>query len=224
VSDRYREDLDRAVAFTGLDHRFFAGARAGELVHLAARHLGDPRELDVLDAGCGIGLTVPFLRDRVRSLTGTDVSAEAIAVAERENPGVRFELAAPGQLPFDDDAFDLSFCMNVVQVIEPDKRLGFLFELARVTRTGGIVAAFEHNPYNVLTQIVVRRFDSPDSIGMLPMRVTKRLFGAARMPVVAAGFILVSPSRRRRAVVLERSLRRLPFGAQYYVAGRPPAV
>ena len=224
MSDRYREDLDRAVAFTGFDHRFVARARAAELVYLAARHVGDPGELDVLDAGCGIGLTVPYLRDRFKSLTGTDVSTDALALAERENLGVRFELAAPGRLPFDDGAFDLSFCMNVIQVITPDERPRFLSELARVTRPRGIVAAFEHNPYNPVTQVVVRRFDFPDSIGMLPMRTTKSLFAAAGLPVVATGFILLSPFRRSRAVALERTLRRFPLGAQYYVAARPPAV
>ncbi|MGH3079770.1 MAG: class I SAM-dependent methyltransferase [Gaiellaceae bacterium] len=224
MSSHYRDELDRAVAFTGVDHRYVARARAAELVHVADRQLGDPRELDVLDAGCGIGLTVPYLRDRFHSLTGTDVSAEALVVADRENPGVRFELAAPGRLPFDDGAFDLSFCMNVVQVIPVDERAAFLSELARVTRAGGLVAVFEHNPYNPLTQIVVRRFDSSASVGMLPMREMKGLLEAAELTPVAQGFILLSPSRRSHAVALERSLRRVPLGAQYYVAARPPAV
>jgi SAM-dependent methyltransferase len=224
VSEHYREELDRAVAFTGADHRYVARARAAELVHLAGRYLGDPRELAVLDAGCGIGLTVPHLRDLFRSLSGTDVSAEALAVAERENPGVRFELAAPGRLPFDDGVFDLTFCMNVVQVVPMDERAAFLSELARVTRAGGLVAVFEHNPYNPLTRIIVRRFDSSASVGMLPMGETKRLLEAAEMKPVAQGFILLSPTRSSRAVALERSLRRIPLGAQYYVAARPPAV
>jgi SAM-dependent methyltransferase len=220
VSDRYREDLDRAVAFTGADHRFVARARAAELVHVARRLLGDPAGLDVLDAGCGIGLTVPHLRDAFRSLTGTDVSAEALEIARREHPGGRFEPAEPGRLPFEDDAFDLAFCMNVVQVIPLDERAGFLAELRRVTRHGGLVAVFEHNPWNPLTQVVVRRFDSPDSIGMLRMAQTRRLLADAGLEPAATGFILVSPSRRTRAVALERRLRRLPLGAQYYVAAR----
>jgi hypothetical protein len=56
------------------------------------------------------------------------------------------------------------------------------------------------------------------------MRETKRLLEAAELTPVAQGFILLSPSRRSRAVALERSLRRIPLGAQYYVAARPPAV
>jgi SAM-dependent methyltransferase len=223
-AERYREALDRAVSFSGASHEFFARAKAEELLRLADHHLGGAPNVDALDAGCGIGLTVPYLRDRFRSLIGTDVSAEALAVAERENPGVRFQLATPGRLPFDDGAFDLTFCMNVVQVIPVDERAGFLSELARVTRADGLVVVFEHNPYNPLTQIVVRRFDSSASVRMLPMRETKRLLATAEMTPVAQGFILLSPTRRSHAVALERSLRRLPLGAQYYVAARPPAV
>jgi hypothetical protein len=35
------------------------------------------------------------------------------------------------------------------------------------------------------------------------------------------GFLLVFPSRRTRVLAIERALRRLPLGAQYYLAGRP---
>ena len=103
--DRYREDLDRAVSFAGTSHDFFTRAKAEELVRLARLHLGDPARLDALDVGCGIGLTDRHLAGRFRSLTGTDVSPGVLETAARENPGVRYELAERGRLPFDDDAF-----------------------------------------------------------------------------------------------------------------------
>jgi SAM-dependent methyltransferase len=221
TAERYREALDRAVSFSGASHEFFARAKAEELLRLAHRHLGDPAGLKALDAGCGIGLTDQHLRGRFRVLTGADVSAEALETAARENPGVRYELAEDDRLPFADDAFDLTFAANVVQVVPDAQRAQFVSELARVTREGGLVALFEHNPYNPLTQIVVRRFELRDEVRMLTPRGTKRLLRESGLAEVDFGYILLFPSRRRRLLALERMLRRLPLGAQYYVAASP---
>jgi SAM-dependent methyltransferase len=223
-ADNYREALDRAVSFSGASHEFFARAKAEELLRLARRHLGQPVTLDALDAGCGIGLTDQHLAHAFGSLSGTDVSAEAVETAARENPGVRYAVAAPDRLPFDTDGFDLTFAVNVVQVVEDAQRAWFVAELARVTRPGGLVAVFEHNPYHPLTQLVVRRFELADDVRMLRPSATKRLLRETGLEPVDFGYILVFPSRRRGLLAVERALRRLPFGAQYYVAGRRPVV
>ena len=217
----YREALDRAVSFSGASHEFFARSKAEELLRLTRRHLGEPAELEALDAGCGIGLLDQHLGGRFKSLTGTDVSAEALETAARENPSVRYELAASDGFPFADDAVDVTFAANVVQVVPDEQRAQFVSELARVTRPGGLVVVFEHNPYNPLTQIVVRRFELRDEVRMLRPNRTKRLLRENGLAEVDFGFILLFPSRRRRLLAVERGLRRLPLAAQYYVAGRP---
>ncbi len=220
TSESYREELDRAVAFTGTSHEFFAGAKATELLRLADAHLGDPATLDTLDAGCGIGLTDRHLAGRFRSLTGTDLSPEALETASRENPDVRYELAESGRLPFDAGAFHLTFAANVVQVVPTDERATFVAELARVTRPGGLVSLFEHNPYNPLTRLVVRRFSLSSDVRMLALGATLRLLRQASLTPIVSGYMLLWPSRRRRLVAVERALRRIPFGAQYYVVAR----
>jgi SAM-dependent methyltransferase len=219
--DRYRGDLDRAVSFSGASHEFFARAKAEELLWLTTRHLGDPAGLDALDAGCGIGLTDQHLRGRFKSLTGSDISSEALETAAAENPDVRYELAEPDRQPFPSDSFDLVFTVNVVQLIPPDRQPRFLAELTRVTRPDGLIAVFEHNPLNPLTRLVVRRFSSPDEIRLLTMGTAKRLLRSVGVKPVESGYLLLFPSRRSRVLAVERSLRRLPLGAQYYVAGRP---
>jgi len=220
TGEGYREKLDRAVAFAGVSHEFFARAKAEELVQLARRELGDPAGLDALDAGCGIGLVDQHLRGRFRSLTGTDLSPEALATAAGENPGVRYSLAEPGALPFDDDSFDLTFAANVVQVVAREERPRFVAELARVTRSGGLVTVFEHNPRNPLTRLVVRRFELGSDVRMLSADDTARLLHDAGLTPVERGYMVLFPSRRRHLLQLERALRRFPLGAQYYLAAR----
>jgi SAM-dependent methyltransferase len=219
--DRYREELDQAVSFAGASHDFFTRAKADELARLARRHLGDPGQLEALDVGCGIGLTDRHLAGRFRALTGTDVSPGVLETAARENPGVRYELAERGRLPFDDNAFDLAFAVCVIQVVPSTERPRFVAELARVTRPGGLIVVFEHNPFNPLTRLVVRRCEFGEDARMLGMAEAERLLRENGVKPIDRGFLLVFPSRRERVLALERSLRRLPLGAQYYVAGRP---
>lgn len=219
--DRYREELDHAVSFAGTDHDFFAGAKAEELVRLARLHLGDPARLEALDVGCGIGLTDRHLAGRFRALIGTDVSPGVLEAAAQANPGVRYELADRSRLPFDDGAFQLAFAVCVVQVVDPEERPRFVSELARVTGSDGLAVVFEHNPYNPLTRLVVRRCAFGEDARMLRMAEAERLFRDNGLTPVDRGFVLLFPSRRRRLLAVERALRRLPLGAQYYVAGRP---
>jgi len=219
--DRYGEELERAVAFAGTSHDFFTRAKAEELMRLARLHLGDPARVDAVDVGCGIGLTDRHLASRFRALTGTDVSPGVLETAARENPGVRYELAERGRLPFDDGAFHLAFAVCVVQVVVPEERSRFVAELARVTRPGGLVLVFEHNPYNPLTRLVVHRCEFGEDARMLGMAEAERLFDENGVTTVDRGFLLLFPSRRKRVLALERALRHLPLGAQYYVAARP---
>jgi SAM-dependent methyltransferase len=219
--NRYRTQLDRAVAFAGTSHEFFTRAKAEELVRLVQRHVGDPSRLEALDVGCGIGLIDRHLAGRFKSLTGTDVSPGVLDTASGANPDVRYELAARGRLPFNDGAFDLTFAVCVVQVVPPDERRQFVAELARVTQPHGLVVVFEHNPYNPLTRLVVRRCEFGEDTRMLGMREAERLLEENRVTPVDRGFLLLFPSRRQRLLALEHALRRLPLGAQYYLAGRP---
>jgi SAM-dependent methyltransferase len=219
--DRYREELDRAVSFAGTSHDFFTRAKAEELLRLARVHLGDPAQLDALDVGCGVGLTDRHLVGRFRSLTGTDVSRGVLETAAHENPGVRYELAERGRLPFPDNAFHVAFAVCVVQVVPTEERPRFVAELARVTRPDGLVVVFEHNPSNPLTRLVVRRCEFGGDARMLRMAEAERLLQENGVTPVDRGFLLLFPSRRKRVLAAERALRRLPLGAQYYVAGRP---
>jgi SAM-dependent methyltransferase len=219
--DRYRQDLDRAVSFSGASHDFLTRAKAEELVRLARLHLDDPGQLDALDVGCGIGITDRQLAGRFRSLTGTDVSPGVLETAARDNPGVSYELAERGRLPFGDGVFDLVFAVCVVQVVPFVERPRFVAELSRVTRPCGLVVLFEHNQYNPMTRLVVRRCEFGEDAHMLGMREADRLLRENGATTVDRGFLLLFPSRRQRILAVERAVRRLPLGAQYYVAGRP---
>jgi SAM-dependent methyltransferase len=220
--DSYEDELDRAVGFSGKTHAFFTEAKAVELLRLARRHLGDLSGADALDVGCGIGLTDRYLEGRFRSLTGVDISPGVLERAGEANPWARYVLYDGERLPFEERRFHLTFAVCVVQVLAPSQRPAFVAELTRVTRRGGLVVAFEHNPLNPLTRLVVRRCSFGHDASMVAAGRLSDLYRHAGLSVVERGYMLLLPSARDAVRNLERRVARLPLGAQYYLAGRAP--
>lgn len=224
--DRFREsygdELQHAIGFAGQEARFFTKVKAHALLDLAARRLGDPKRLRALDVGCGVGLTDEFLASSFGELHGVDVSAGMLEAARRANPTVEYHLGDGRTLPFEDASFDVAFAICVLHHVPPDGRNVFADEVARVVRRGGLVVLFEHNPLNPLTRLVVARcaFDD-DAVLLSPAEATGLLRGA-RLAPVERRYILFLPFDSGAVRRIERTLARVPLGAQYYAAGERP--
>ena len=224
--DRYRETYEAAVedaiGFAGQEHSFYVEAKARRLLELARRRLG-PEPPRALDVGCGVGLTDGWLLPHVASLHGVDVSEGMVERAREANPAAAYEVYDGTRLPYADASFDLVFAICVLHHVEPREREGFASELARVTRPGGLVAVFEHNPLNPLTRRVVRDCAFDEGVELLGRRELERLLRAGGLHVTDAEYLLFFPWRGRPFAAAERALRRVPLGAQYVVAGHPRA-
>jgi SAM-dependent methyltransferase len=221
--DCYRQEVQKAIAFTGTDVDYYTEAKATALLEVCQRRLGGPRELEALDVGCGVGLTDEYLAPTFRGLYGVDVSAQCLEEAARRNPGARYQVYDGNVLPFPDGRFDVVFAINVLHHVKPGAWQQFVDEMRRVTRPSGIAVVFEHNPYNPLTRLVVSRcaFDA-DAVLLSPRR-TSALILRAHFEVIDRRFILFIPFRSRALQAVERRLGWLPLGGQYYVVGRAPA-
>jgi SAM-dependent methyltransferase len=95
----------------------------------------------VLDVGCGPGALTAELVRRLGAdaVSAVDPSEPFVAAARERHPGVDVRLAAAEQLPFEDRGFDAALAQLVVHFMA-DPVAG-LREMARVTRTSGVVAA-----------------------------------------------------------------------------------
>jgi len=103
--------------------------------------VGIADDQDVLDVGCGPGALTAELVERLgpERVTAVDPSEPFVAAARQRHPGVAVEQAPAERLPFADDRFDAALAQLVVHFMA-DPVAG-LREMARVTRTDGVVAA-----------------------------------------------------------------------------------
>jgi SAM-dependent methyltransferase len=111
----------------------------------AVARAGSPRGGVVVDVGCGTGRALPALRQAVGpdgSVIAADLTPEMLAQARAQATAARAALvvADARQLPFADAAADVLFAAGLINHL-PDTEAG-LTELARVTRSGGLLVLF----------------------------------------------------------------------------------
>jgi SAM-dependent methyltransferase len=219
-ADSYDADMARAIDFCGQEHEYFTRRKVEELVDLARRRLGDPATLTMLDVGCGVGATDALLAPHVGALHGVDPAAEAVERAAVANPTVTYRAYDGKRLPYEDASVDVAFAICVMHHVDVSHRPQFAAELQRVVRPGGLAVVFEHNPYNPLTQRVVRNCEFDEGVVLLNRRTVQRFLRGAGLEPVEARFVIFSPYDKRWVPGLERRIGWLPAGAQHYVAAR----
>jgi SAM-dependent methyltransferase len=220
----YREQVERSFSFIRQDHEFFVRIKVGHLLDLTRRRVGNPKQLSILDVGCGVGLTDRHLVGEFGNVWGADISDDSIKVAAANTPGANYRSYDGMRLPFEDDEFDVSFAIGVLHHVPPSDWARFMDEMARVTSAAGLIVVFEHNPYNPLTRLAVGRCEFDEGVVLLSKSTTRRLFTGARLSLKEEAYIIVLPWALPVSDRIEAALKRVPLGAQYFVAGAKSTV
>ncbi len=100
----------------------------------------------LLDVGCGEGFIANDLKLRIPEInyTGVDISEEAISKAKAKNPECTFMALQAEQLPFEDNSFDTTICIETLEHLrDPPSAVR---EICRVTRSTTILSV-PHEPY-----------------------------------------------------------------------------
>jgi SAM-dependent methyltransferase len=217
----YNETVQAAITASGESPGYFADLK----VKLVVERLGGARPKTALDFGCGIGNTTRSLARYLPAarLTGFDQSAESIAVASaltaKESDRVQYRAGSGNALPFADGTFDLAFTSCVFHHIERSEHVAWARELARVTARGGSLFLFEHNPLNPLTLQVVRSCPFDEGVVLLRAGYAARMLAQAGLDVREVGYYFFFPRMLGFLRPMERYLRAVPIGAQYYILG-----
>lgn len=95
----------------------------------------------VLDAGCGAGRMVTYLRSQSPSLdvAGIDLSTEMITLAQSAHPSAKFRRADLSDTRYPEGEFDGILAWYSIIHTEPDQLAEIVAEFARILRSEGLV-------------------------------------------------------------------------------------
>jgi SAM-dependent methyltransferase len=222
LADEYRVQHKENVAITGESPEYFSEYKIADLAELLNR-LKLPTT-KILDFGSGIGNSLPYFRNYFSSseITCADVSARSIEIAQSRFPGQENYVLIDEGIPLPTASQDIVFSACVFHHIPHEDHLHWLTELHRITKPGGILAIYEHNPLNPLT---VR------AVNTCPLDVNARLIrsGTLRKRTLTAGwenahvdYKLFFPAILSGLRPMECHLEWLGLGAQYRMMARKP--
>jgi SAM-dependent methyltransferase len=93
---------------------------------------------DVLDIACGTGVGTFFLKQAgARSVVGIDIDAQAVAFAQANYQGCRFEVGDATEISLRDACVDVVVSFETLEHISDQSK--FLAECKRVLRPGGLL-------------------------------------------------------------------------------------
>src|SRR5919202_2751729 len=114
----------------------------------------------VVDVGCGTGLLAQRLAGQGYDVVGLDLS---LGMLLQGGQALRYAQGDAAALPFPDAAFDGAVTVAALHhIFEPAKVAATIGEMVRVTRPGGIVVIWDHNPLNPYWPLLMRRLPQDD--------------------------------------------------------------
>jgi SAM-dependent methyltransferase len=177
----------------------------------------------ILEFGCGTGRNLPFLKSQFpeAKIYGFDISADSIKVAKKFNPDVSFirinskNFKLPTKIKF-----DFIFVANVFHHIDPEIRRSTLTEIYNLLDNKGFLYIFEHNPWNPLTQKLVRECPLDVDASLIKMHEMRELLLSANFKITINKYTLFSKPNFKLFSLLENFFGWLPLGAQYFIQAK----
>jgi 2-polyprenyl-3-methyl-5-hydroxy-6-metoxy-1,4-benzoquinol methylase len=114
--------------------------------------LGEPKGLEILDAGCGVGaFSEPLAKDN--TVHGVDFAEKSLEFASKR--GLITHLDDLTRMKFDEGRFDITLCIGVIQLVHEEYE-NVIKELVRVTKPGGTVLVETLNKNSFLRKIYLK--------------------------------------------------------------------
>jgi len=212
-ADHYENLLQGQLAFFSKDRGYFSEYKVA-----LAKEFAPISPKRVLDFGCGIGLSLPFL---IRyfpdaKVFATDLSERSLAHVEQYFP----EVTVHRDKALDGNSYDIIFVSGVFHHVPRQQRGIVMKRLEGLLTTGGQLFVFEHNPFNPVTRRMVATCPFDEDAELITYRNMKQLVReSGGLQILANGYCLFFPQSLSGLRHLEKFLRWLPGGGQYFVVG-----
>jgi SAM-dependent methyltransferase len=219
-SESYERHIDTPAlrAIGGATSRSFIQLKCKELLNALRAHGFDPAHVVALDAGCGTGIAEEFLSPFLNKIIGIDASEKMIQQAQQKRIArCEFKRANALQIPLPEAFVQVVFYMCLYHHTKPMEQIQFLEEARRVLKPGGLLAIFEHNPWNPFTVYIVRRCPVDANASLIPAGRLRTYVRRAGFQNLKTRFLVFFPRRLKRILSLERWLCWCPIGGQYLI-------
>jgi SAM-dependent methyltransferase len=198
--------------------RFFHERKLALIFDFLRRQHIAPETARWLDVGCGRGDLLDLGASRFGRAVGCDPSVRMTEVCTSAEV---FTQTSPTELPFPDSSFDFATAVCVYHHVPRESRSTLTTSIHRILKPNGVFCMVEHNPWNPITQLIVKRCPVDRDADLLTASRAAQTMRASNFDVLETSYFLYFPERIfSRVGCLENSLRRWPLGGQFALFGR----
>lgn len=218
-TETYKDIINKSARLSGENYEYFARLRLELMQKELISRTGENDRFSILDFGCGIGETTRIMREMFpnSTITGYDESGESIAKALTLClPQTTFVKAVKKGIPAKDEQYNVIYSNGTFHHIDWKDHRHFLKELARVVTLGGYVFIFENNPRNPLMMHAMKKNPFDAGLKAIPPSHLVALGKAVGLSYVKTDYYFFFPRILKLFRLLEKFLRGIPLGAQYY--------
>lgn len=220
----YEAILSESIKSSGFSLSYFDEYKIKEIYTFVKSEGLRDNEIKFLNFGCGTGRSEKIIRKYFKKsvICSIDISEKSVAVAKENNKdldNIMFKSFDGYRIPFD-DKFDIIHVANVFHHIPHGEHQAVLEGIYQNLNKNGFLFIFEHNPFNPITLKIVRSCELDKDAKLLNPFYTNRILSQSGFEWRRIRFIHFFPKIFWFLFSVEKYLRKIPFGAQYYFAAK----
>jgi SAM-dependent methyltransferase len=168
---------------------------------------------NILDFGCGVGTMIPHMKKKFKKskIYVFDESKDSLKFLKNKYPFVSCLKKMNGNIKF-----DLIFLSGVIHHIDRSMRKRILKKIYSSLKSAGKLIIFEHNPYNPLTNIVVKNCEFDRDAQLIKKKELINICENVSFKVDDSAYVYFFPTSMKKFKVLEKYLEWFFLGAQYF--------
>lgn len=227
MANNYNKFVQNLLSTTGFDVNYVTWYKVNDFNFELNKYSVSFENLNILDYGCGIGMSSPFLQSffRKSQIFACDISETSIENAIKNNKNIKnitYKHFDGISLPFC-EKFDAIFIANVLRHIPRENHNYTISMLKKSLKKNGIIFMWEFNPYNPVALYFYHKADcdyDKNNVKIMSPGYSKKLYQRAGFQNIEIKYRFYIPNKFKKLIFLENYLKNIPLGANYYLVAQ----